>query len=492
MTITNSLCRIRPWAWVAAVLGVMIAGGYARAGISDRVIYKKLPNGLQALVLENHKAPVATLNVFYYVGSRNETFGQTGISHLCEHLMFRGTKKYGPEEFSNIIAENGGEDNAFTSADYTDYFELINRDHLDIPLSLEADRMANFAPKGFDSEKSVVMEERRLRTDDSPEEALEEQVQAAAFVAHPYHWPVIGWMNDIEGLTLEDALHYHTIYYSPQNALVVAVGDFDASKVMGQIAELFGTLSNGQKPPPVTEIEPPQQGERDVMVRHAANLPAFTEAFHAPNYKNGNDAFALEIAGEILGDGKSSRLYKDLVIDKQMVVDVDTEYDMTSFDPNVFWIAAQVRPGVKSEDVMAEVDHQLDAIANQLARPEELQKAKNLEEAAFVFGQDSIFREAELLGVYQMLGDYHLVDQYLPAIDRVTLGDVQRVIKRYLVKSNRTTGVLIPTGLLPHEAGGGPVGTVHHVPALSAEFTSPDAGRLRPAPLRINSSEALR
>lgn len=168
MTITNSISRISLWARLAAVLGCIVAGSYAWAGISDQVVYKKLPNGLQALVLENHKAPVATVNVFYQVGSRNETFGQTGISHLCEHLMFRGTKKYGPEEFSNIIAENGGEDNAFTSADYTDYFELINRDHLDIPLSLEADRMANFAPKGFDSEKSVVMEERRLRTDDSP------------------------------------------------------------------------------------------------------------------------------------------------------------------------------------------------------------------------------------------------------------------------------------------------------------------------------------
>jgi zinc protease len=490
MTITNSLCRISLWALVTAALSVMIAGGYAWAGISDQVIYKKLPNGLQALVLENHKAPVATLNVFYYVGSRNETFGQTGISHLCEHLMFRGTKKYGPEEFSNIIAENGGEDNAFTTADYTNYFELINRDHLDIPLSLEADRMGNFAPKGFDSEKSVVMEERRLRTDDSPQEALEEQVQGAAFTAHPYHWPVIGWMHDIEGLTLEDALHYHTIYYSPQNALVVVVGDFDAAKVMRQIEELFGAMSNGPKPPPVTEVEPSQQGEREVMVRHAANLPAFAEAFHAPNYKSGNDAFALEIAGEILGDGKSSRLYKDLVIDKQMVVDLGIEYDMTSFDPNLFWIAAQLRPGVKSEDVMAEVNHQLEIIGNQLVRPEELQKAKNLEEAAFVFGQDSILREAELLGVYQMLGDYHLVDQYLPAIDRVTLGDVQRVVKRYLVKSNRTTGLLIPTGLLPHEAGGGPAGTVHHISALSAERTSPD--RLRPAPLRITSSEVLR
>jgi zinc protease len=492
MTITNSRCRISLWARVAALVSVVIAGGYAWAGISDQVIYKKLPNGLQALVLENHKAPVATVNVFYQVGSRNETFGKTGISHLCEHLMFRGTKKYGPEEFSNIIAENGGEDNAFTSADYTDYFEIINRDHLDIPLSLEADRMANFAPKGFDSEKSVVMEERRLRTDDSPQEALEEQVQAAAFLAHPYHWPVIGWMHDIEGLTLEDALHYHTIYYSPQNALVVAVGDFDATKVMRQIEELFGLLSNGPKPPSVTEVEPPQEGEREVMVRHAANLPAFAEAFHVPNYKSSNDAFALEIAGEILGDGKSSRLYRDLVIDKQMVVDVDIEYDMTSFDANLLWIAAQVRPGVKSEDVMAEVDHQLEAIGSQLARPEELQKAKNLEEAAFVFGQDSIFREAELLGVYQMLGDYHLVDRYLPAIDRVTLGDVQRVVKRYLIKSNRTTGALIPTGLLPHEAGGGPVGTVHHVAAQSAELTSPDVSRLRSARFKINSSEALR
>jgi zinc protease len=471
----------------------MLLNGGALAGISDNVKYKRLPNGLQALVLENHKAPVATLNVFYHVGSRNETFGETGISHLCEHLMFRGTKKYGPEEFSNTIAENGGEDNAFTSADYTDYFEIINRDHLDVPLSLEADRMANFAPKGFDSEKAVVMEERRLRTDDSPQEALEEQVQAASFIAHPYHWPVIGWMHDIQGLTLADALKYHAIYYSPQNAIVVAVGDFDAAKVMKQVEELFGALTNGPKPPPVTEVEPPQQGEHQVTLRHAANLPAFAEAFHSPNYKNANDSFALEVAGEMLGDGKSSRLYKDLVIDKQMVVDVEAEYDLTSFDPNLFWIAAQMRPGVKADDVMAEVDRQLEMIGNQALPAAELQKAKNLEEAAFVFGQDSIFREAQLLGVYQMLGDYHLVDRYLGGIDKVTAADVQRVIKQYLVKPNRTVGVLVPTGLLPHEAGGGAVGTVHHAAPLAAERTSRAlAPRLTPVPLLIDSSEAFR
>src|SRR5579875_3975886 len=162
---------------VMPVLGVLALSAAAQGGLTDGVKKAVLPNGLTVLVLENHKAPVATLNVFYRVGSRNERFGHTGLSHLCEHLMFRGTKKYGPEEFSNIIAENGGEDNAFTSADYTDYFEIINRSHFDVPLSLEADRMANFAPKGFNSEKAVVMEERRLRTEDSPQEALAEQVQ---------------------------------------------------------------------------------------------------------------------------------------------------------------------------------------------------------------------------------------------------------------------------------------------------------------------------
>src|SRR5579885_837776 len=226
--------------FLARVLGLSLlvggllitAGGSAQAAISDQVRYAKLDNGLQLIVLENHKAPVATLNIFYKVGSRNEQFGQTGISHLCEHLMFRGTKKYGPEEFSKIVAENGGEDNAFTSEDYTVYFEIINRDHLDVPISLEADRMENFAPQGFDSEKAVVMEERRLRTEDNPEDALAEMVAAAAYVAHPYHWPVIGWMHDIQELTLEDALKYHAIHYSPRYAIVVAVGDFDGNKIL--------------------------------------------------------------------------------------------------------------------------------------------------------------------------------------------------------------------------------------------------------------------
>jgi len=464
---------------ILAVILALSAVPCADAGMADAVKYTKLANGLQIIVLENHKSPVATFNVFYHVGSRNEQFGKTGISHLCEHLMFRGTRKLAPEEFSNTIQENGGDDNAFTSSDFTDYFEIINRDHLNVPITLEADRMANFAPKGFDSEKAVVMEERRLRTEDSPEDALQEMTQATAYVAHPYHWPVIGWMHEIEGITLQDALAYHAIYYSPQNAIIVVVGDFNADQVIKLVTESFGSIKNTAKPQPVTEVEPPQEGERRVVMQHAANLPAFNEAYHVPNYRNLADAFALEIASEILSDGKSSRLYKDLVVDKQSVVDVGAEYDMTSFDPGLFWISAQMRPGVKTDDVIAEIDKQIAALRDTPVTPEELQRAKNLEQSGFVYGQDSIFREAELLGVYQMLGDYHMIDDYLPEIDKVTAADIQRVARKYLVDSNRTVGVLVPTGVLRHEmAGGGGGGTVHHAATLGID--DPSALVMRP------------
>jgi zinc protease len=452
----------------AAILAIGTAGA-ARAGISDNVKTETLPNGLKVLVLENHKAPVATFNVFYKVGSRNEQVGKTGLSHLLEHLMFRGTKKLKPEEFSNIIQQNGGMDNAFTTADFTDYFEVINRDHLDVPISLEADRMANFDPKGFDSEKAVVMEERRMRTEDNPEDALDEMVHAEAFVAHPYHWPVIGWMHDIEGLTLNDATAYHQVYYSPQNALVVAVGDFDSSRVLKQISESFSAIHNGAKPPPVTEVEPGQQGERRVELRHAANLPAFAEAYHVPNWRS-PDAFPLEIAGEVLADGRSSRLYHRLVVEKRMVVDIGAGFDLTSFDPSLFVVSAQMRPNVKTEDAMAEVEKELAALRDKPVGADELAKAKNLEQAQFVFGQDSIFREAELLGVYELLGDYRMVDHYIAGIDRVTAADVQRVARLYLVASNCTVGTLIPTGVLPHEASGASGGMVRHAPELRGEL----------------------
>ncbi len=433
----------------------------AGAGISDNVKTETLPNGLKVLVLENHKAPVATFHIFYRVGSRNEQVGKTGLAHLLEHLMFRGTKKYKPEEIDQIIQANGGDLNAMTSEDYTEYFENINRDHLDVPISVEADRMANFDPKGFDSEKAVVAEERRMRTEDSPADALDELARAQAYIEHPYHWPTVGWMHDIQNLTLDDALAFHAVYYSPQNALIVTVGDFEADKVMKEISEQFGEIKNGPKPPRFDQIEPPQQGERRVVLRHAANLPSFEESFHVPNLKS-PDAYALEILSEILADGKSSRLYKALVVEKRMVVGTSAGSNMLSFDAPLFTFSAQMRPGVKTDDVLAEVDRQIKELRDQPVSADELQKAKNLEQAEFVYGQDSIFNQAMQLGIYEMLGDYKLIDRYLPSIDKVSAADVQRVAQKYLVKDNRTVAILEPTGLLPKQAGGGPSGgTVH-------------------------------
>ncbi len=446
---------------LALAVSIALASA-AGAGISDNVKTETLPNGLKVLVLENHKAPVATFQIFYRVGSRNEQIGKTGLAHLLEHLMFRGTKKYKPEEIDQIIQENGGDLNAETSEDFTVYFENINKDHLDVPISLEADRMANFDPKGFDQEKAVVMEERRMRTEDSPADALDELARAQAYIEHPYHWPTVGWMHDIQNLTLDDALAFHAVYYSPQNALIVAAGDFDADKVMKQISEQFGSIKNGPKSPPFDQIEPPQEGERRVILRHAANLPSFEESFHVPNLKN-PDAYALEVLSEVLADGKSSRLYRDLVIDKRMVVSTSAGSNMTSFDPPLFTFSAQMRPGVKTDDVLAEVDRQIKALRDKPVSEDEVQKAKNLEQAEFVYGQDSIFNEAMQLGVYEMLGDYKLIDQYLPSIDKVSAADVQRVAQKYLIKDNRTVAILEPTGLLPKQAGGaGPSGGTMH------------------------------
>ncbi|MBS1243292.1 MAG: putative Zn-dependent protease, involved in pqq synthesis (ppqF), partial [Nitrospirae bacterium] len=319
-------------------------------GQEMRVTETILPNGLKVLLKEEHKSPVVTFQVWYRVGARNERLGKTGMSHLLEHMMFKGSKKYGPKQFSQVVQRNGGNDNAFTSKDYTAYFENLAADRLEIAMDLESDRMQNLLldPKEFLSERDVVKEERRMRYEDDPTQTMVEQMMATAFSAHPYQWPVIGWMADIGNITREDLEKHYRTYYAPNNATVVVVGDFDSKKTLALVKKYFGSIPRGPEVPKVGAVEPKQLGEKRVKVKQEAELPAIYAGYKVPNLTSA-DSHALNVLQGILSSGKSSRLYRSLVYDKQIALYAGGDYDDVSTDPNLFYVYAGIMPG-KSED----------------------------------------------------------------------------------------------------------------------------------------------
>jgi zinc protease len=417
----------------------------AEAGFRESVYETVLPNGLKVILLENHKAPLITFQVWYRVGSRNEAWGKTGISHMLEHMMFKGTKKVGPEEFSRIIQENGGNDNAFTSNDFTAYFEDISSDRVKVAIDLESDRMQNLVlrEEDFSSEKMVVMEERRLRTDDDPQAFLQEQLDAAAFQISPYHWPTIGWMEDIQRLNLEDLKSYHQIYYNPANAFLVIVGDFKKEDLLQTIQEAFGQVPKGQPPAQEKDKDPPQSGERRIFIKKEAQLPFLLMGYHIPNLSS-PDSYVLEVIAEILSGGKSSRFYKDLVHDRQLVLGADADDSILSRDPGLFTLSAQPLPDKDMAEIEKALDQEIERIKKEPVEEQELQKAKNQIEAAFVYGQDSLFYQAMLLAQYEITQSWKAIDDYIPSIRKVTPDDIMRVAKNYLTPDNRTVGILIP------------------------------------------------
>jgi zinc protease len=415
------------------------------ASLGERVYEKVLDNGLKVILLENHKAPVVTFQVWYRVGSRNEQWGKTGLSHMLEHMMFKGTKKVGPEEFSRIIQENGGNDNAFTSSDYTAYFENIISDRVQVPMSLESDRMQNlvFREKDFMTERMVVEEERRLRTDDDPQAYLGEQLDAAAFQISPYHWPIIGWMEDIKRFTLEDVKNYYHTYYNPSNSFLVVVGDFRKDELLPEIEKYFGSIPKGTAPNQKKDTDGPQLGERKIFVKKEAQLPYLVLGYHVPNLTS-PDSYVLEVVAEILSSGKSSRLYRELVHDRQLVLDVDADNSLLSHDPDLFTLSAELLPDKDVAEIQKALDTEVERLKTEPVSAHELQKAKNQIEAAFIYGQDSLFYQAMLLARYEIDLSWKAVDDYLPSIRRVTADDIMRAAKKYLTSENRTVGILIP------------------------------------------------
>jgi len=406
----------------------------------------KLKNGLKVLIIEEHKAPVATFQVWYRVGSGNEPLGKSGMSHLLEHMMFKGTPRYGPSFLSKIIQKNGGTDNAHTTKDYTAYFEIMPSDRITMSVELEADRMQNLNidQKEVLSERDVVMEERRLRYEDDPQNSLFEEVVAAAYKVHYYRRPVIGWMSDLKSIGRDDLYNYYKTYYSPDNAVIIVVGDVNAGEILGKISSSFGEIQDGPARRDIKSEEPVQKGERRIALKREAELPFVLMAYHTPNFPD-DDSYALDVLNLILSGGKSSRLYQSLVYDKKIALNASADYSGFNREPYLFFSYATAAPGKDIKGVEDSVYAEIEKIKREPPSEQEVQKARNQIEASFVMGQDSIYVQAMKYGMFEMLGDWRLVDRYLAGIRKVTPEDVTRVAGKYLTEENRTVGILIPT-----------------------------------------------
>ena len=426
---------------LAATLLTAVPGGAATP-----VLEGTLDNGLRVLLLEDRRSPIVSVQVWYRVGSRNERPGATGLAHFLEHMMFKGTPTYGKGEFARLVEGNGGRDNAFTTQDSTTYFVNIAADKVEDILRLEADRMRNLLldPKEIDSERQVVMEERRTRTEDNPDGLLAEELMSAAFSAHPYQWPVIGWMADIARINPVELRAFYDLYYRPNNAVLVVVGDFAAPALLERVRVLFGLIPRGPEPPAVTAAEPPARAERRVTLRSpSASLPGLALTWLVPNYRSA-DAPALEVLETVLSGGRAARLHRRLVQEQRLALDADADYSYGSLDPNLFWLSGRPARGVSVEALERALLEELERVKTEPVTDEELERAKNQIEASFVWGQDSIYSRASALGRFELMSSWQLLDQFVPLIRAVTAADLQRVARAYFPPDRKTVGILLP------------------------------------------------
>lgn len=415
---------------------------------SDAIVSKTLDNGLKIIVWPSHAIPSANYYTFYKVGSRNERPGITGLAHFFEHMMFNGTSKRAPGEFDRTMEAAGGSNNASTSNDLTIYTDWFPASALTTIFDLEGDRMANLAfdPKVVESEREVVYSERRSSVDNDNFGTLMEQMQATAFIAHPYHIPTIGWPSDIEHWKIDDLKQFFKTYYAPNNAVLVIAGDVQPENVFALANTYLAPLAKQPAPTPVTTVEPEQLGERRIVVERAdAQSPMLAYAYHSGLGAASKDYPALEILTTILARGQSSRLHQRLVEQAQVAVDTGA-FAEAGFDPGLLWIYAMLPPGGDVAKVETLLDDELQKLATQGVTPAELEKARNLKLASFWRGMATINGKAQVLGQYEVYsGDYRKAFEAPAAFAAVTAADVQALAKKILRKQNRTVGLIQPT-----------------------------------------------
>ena len=423
---------------------------WCSAPLHAQVQAHTLDNGMKILVKEDHRAPVVASMVWYRAGSMDEVNGSTGVAHVLEHMMFKGTKEIGPGEFSRTIARAGGRENAFTTKDSTVYHEQLHKSQLPLALRLEADRMANLllSEEQFAREIKVVMEERRLRTDDQPKALLYEVFTATAYQVHPYRTPVVGWMTDLESMQVEDARDWHRRWYAPNNATLVVVGDVSAAEVFAEAERRFGSIAARPLPPRKPQAEPPQRGIKRLSVKIPADQPYLVMGWHAPSLRDVNqdwEPYALETLAAVLAGSDAARLERELVRTARVAISAGAGYDGVNRGPSMFMVDATPAPGKTVQEVEQALRDQIRGIVEQGVSEEELRRVKAQVRAGLIFDLDSMFSQARQIGALDNAGlPFDALDLLARKLTEVTAAQVQAVARKYLVDDNLTLAVLDP------------------------------------------------
>jgi len=445
--------------WVGGALASVAVGSAALAASASAAAPRSfadaaaavrtatLPNGLQIIVWPDHNIPNVALYNWVHVGSRNEGTGTTGLAHFFEHMMFNGTSKHPQGDFDRLMERQGASNNAYTSQDVTVYQDWFPRSALELVFELESDRIANlaFVPEVIENERKVVYSERRLRIEDSNAALLEEQVQATAFLAHPYRIPTIGWPSDIQSWTMADLQNFFRSHYAPNNCTLILVGAVDPDQVFALAQKYFAPAPAREPPPPVRTREPEQLGERRLVLERPGQNPLVHYAYHAIPAADPFEP-ALNILQTILVSGHASRLNRALVEEKKLAVAIDGGWS-EGFDANIFVIHATLPAGGSVPDFEHALDAELERIVKDGVTDQELRRAKNLVAADFWRGVSTIDGKARLLGEYAVMhGDYKLLFAAPDAYERVTREDVAKIARQVFNADKRTIGVLAPQG----------------------------------------------
>jgi len=429
----------------------------------------KLDNGMRIIVQEDHRSPVVVSQVWYQAGSIDEVNGKTGVAHVLEHMMFKGTKTIPPGQFSLIVAAAGGRENAFTGADYTAYYQQLEKSQLPLSIRLEADRMTNLqlTQEEFAKEINVVMEERRWRTEDNPQAVVNEQFQALAYTAHPYGRPIVGWMNDLQNMAVDDAREWYQTWYVPNNAILVVVGDVEAEEVLKLARKHFGPLKPRALPPRKPQAEPEQNGTRRAIVKEKAELPYLLMGYHVPvleDVDNDWEPYALEILAGVLDGNASARLNQNLVRNQKIAINVGAGYDLIQRGKSgLFEIDGSPSESRTAAELEEAILQEIEKIKQQGVTDDELKRVKAQVIAGDIYQRDSMFYQAMQIGRLETTGySWRFLDKYPDKLAAVTTEQVQQVAKKYLNRDNMAIAILDPQPLAPGEKPKQPQGELQH------------------------------